>query len=236
MFHSDDYRWCGPSNMIAEWDTLVASFEAARYKVKDCTKEPFVGINVTSDNQGNYYLDQKKSIEGVVKAAKVSGCKVQKLPYSIEVPSLSKADNAKDDSEAKEVAKVPHRALIGMLSQIMGHTKPDIAYALNVLSRHCNYPGRRHVEFLLCLVRYCEYSKDDRLKFHSHPGPYDADTMRELIQARFQCDADLAGNLDKLHSTSAHIGYIGHHSVVSFTSKTCPRRQLSQRSKQWINA
>ena len=72
MFHSDDFRGCGPSNMIAEWDTLVASFEAARYKVKDCTKEPFVGINVTSDNQGNYYLDQKKSIEGVVKAAKVS--------------------------------------------------------------------------------------------------------------------------------------------------------------------
>ena len=62
--------------MIAEWDTLVASFEAARYKVKDCTKKPFVGINITSDNQGNYYLDQKKSIEGEVKAATVNGCKV----------------------------------------------------------------------------------------------------------------------------------------------------------------
>ena len=49
----------------------------------------------------------------------------------------------------------------------MGHTKPDIAYALNVLSRYCNNPGRRHVEFLLCLVKYCEYSKDDRLKFPS---------------------------------------------------------------------
>ena len=59
--------------MLAEWDTLVAAFEASRYKVKDCTKEPFVGINVTTDEQGNYYLDQKKSIESVVKAAKVSG-------------------------------------------------------------------------------------------------------------------------------------------------------------------
>ena len=101
----------------------------------------------------------------------------------------------------------------------MGHTKPDIAYALNVLSRYCNNPGRRHVEFLLCLVKYCEYSKGDRLKFHAHPWPYDADTMRPLTQARFQCDADLDGNLDNLHSTSAHIGYIGY-SLVSFTSKT----------------
>ena len=50
-------------------------------------------------------------------------------------------------------------------------------------------------------------------------APYDAETMRPLTQARFQCDADLAGNLDNSHSTSAHIGYIGL-SVVSFTSKT----------------
>ena len=98
----------------------------------------------------------------------------------------------------------------------MGHTKPDIAYALNVLSRYCNNPGRRHVEFLLCLVKYCGYSKDDRLKFQAHPSPYDAETMRPLTQARFQCDANLAGNLDNSHSTSAHIGL----SVVSFTSKT----------------
>ena len=38
-------------------------------------------------------------------------------------------------------------------------------------------------------------------------------------------DAYLAGNLNNLHSTSAHIGYIGNHSIVSFTSKT--QRSLS---------
>ena len=191
--------------MLAEWDTLVAAFEASRYKVKDCTKEPFVGINVTTDEQGNYYLDQKKSIESVVKAAKVSGAKVQKLPYQLDGPSLSKADNAKNEAEANEVAKTPFRAIVGMLSYIMGHTKSDIAYALNVLSRYYNNPGRRHVEFLLCLVKHCEYSEDDRLKFHAHPGRYDAKTTRSLTQARFQCDADLAGNLDNSHSTCANI-------------------------------
>ena len=103
---------------------------------------------------------------------------------------------------------------MGMLSYIMGHNKPDIAYALNVLSLYCNKPGRCHVEFLLCFVNYYEYSKDDRLTYHVHPVLYDAQTMRGLTQARFQCDADLAGNLDNLH-----IRYIGH-SVVSFTSKT----------------
>ena len=129
-------------------------------------------INVTSDEKGNFYFDQRKLIESAVKAAKVSRAKVQKLPYPTDGPSLSKADNAKTEAEANDMAKVPYRALVGMLSYIMGYTKPDIAYTLNVLSRYCNNPGRRHVEFLLCLVKYCEYSMDDRLKFHAHPGPY----------------------------------------------------------------
>ena len=89
--------------MLAEWNSLVAAFEASRYKVKDCTKEPFVGINVTSDEKGNFYLDQKKLIESAVKAAKVSGAKVQKLPYPLDGPSLSKADNAKTEAEANNI-------------------------------------------------------------------------------------------------------------------------------------
>ena len=48
----------------------------------------------------------------------------------------------------------------------------------------------------------------------------DAKTMRSLTQTRFQCDADLAGNLNKLHFTCAHIGYIGNRSVGSSKSRT----------------
>ena len=114
-----------------------------------------------------------------------------------------------------------------MLNYIAGHTKPDIADAINVLSRYCNNSGRRHTVFLNHLVKYCEYIKDDRLKVYAHRGPYDAVTMKRFTQARFQCDADLAGNLDNLQSTSAHIGYIGIHSVVSFTSKTQVRLYTS---------
>ena len=130
-------------------------------------------------------MDKKRAIEGVVKPAKLSGAKIQKLPYPLDGKSLSKEDNGKDDSEAKEVAKTPFRAIIGMLSYTAGHTKPNIAYALNVLSRYCNNPGRRHVVFFNHLVKYCEYSKNDRLKFYAHCGPYDAETMRGLTQARF---------------------------------------------------
>ena len=90
IFHSDDFRWCEPPNMLSEWDALVKAFEGSQYRVKDCTNEPFVGITVRSDKDGNYYLDQKRAIKGVVKAAKLSGAKIQKLPYPQDSKSLSK--------------------------------------------------------------------------------------------------------------------------------------------------
>ena len=92
---------------------LVQAFEGSKYKVKDCTNETFVGINVTTDKEGNYYLDQKRAIEGVIKAAKLSGAKTWS---PLDGKSLSKEDNAKDDAEVREVAKTPFRAIIGMLS------------------------------------------------------------------------------------------------------------------------
>ena len=74
------------------------------YKVEDCTKEPFVGINATSDTRGSDHLDQKDKIEGEVKAARATGATIQKLPYPLEGPFLSNADNGKDAAEAAESA------------------------------------------------------------------------------------------------------------------------------------
>ena len=42
------------------------------------------------------------------------------MPYSLDGPSLSKADNAKTEAELNDMAKVPYRALVGMLSYILG--------------------------------------------------------------------------------------------------------------------
>ena len=91
----------------------------------------------------------------------------------------------------------------------MVHTLVSIMYALNVLSRYGNNPGPRHIEFAKHLLRYVKMSKSDRLKFKTHDGSKDIETMTEFLQLRFQCDADLAGNLDNLHSQTSYLGYLG---------------------------
>ena len=58
------------------------------------------------------------------------------------------------------------------------------------------------------MLRYAKYTKKYRLKFHTHNGPTDIETMTNILQLRFQCDADLGGNLDNLHSQTGYLGYL----------------------------
>jgi len=49
-----------------------------------------------------------------------------------------------DDEERLEMQKKSYRELVGGLIYLANATRPDIAYAANVLSRFCIDPGTSH--------------------------------------------------------------------------------------------
>jgi hypothetical protein len=207
--HSDDFRWFGPEELLSEWDKLVSTFNQHKYEVTDCTDKEFVGIHIYHDKDFNYFMDQTRMINSIITEANIANANdaLYHLPYPMTGESLSKKDNATDE-QRPECAKYPYRKVIGQLMYGMVHTMVCIMYALNVLSRYSNNPGPRHIAFLKHLMRYVKYSKDDRLIFRSHKGPKDIKTMTALLQLRFQCDADLGGNLDNCHSQTSYLGYL----------------------------
>ena len=206
--HSDDFRWFGPAELLSEWDLLCNTFNAHKYKVTDCTDKEFVGIKIQCDAEFNYYADQSRMVEEITKEMNLTGARDEHLPYPIDGPNLSKLDNSTEDNKA-ECDKFPYRRVVGQLMYGMVHTMVCIMYALNVLSRYCNSPGPRHIAHLLHLLKYVKYAKQDRLKFHTYEGPTDLASMTEQLQLRFQCDADLGGNLDNDHSQTSYLGYLG---------------------------
>ena len=155
-------------------------------------------------------------ITEIIKKAELTGAKDERLPYPIGNDPISKADSATEEQKF-ECSKYPYRRIVGQLMYGMVNTMIDIMYALKVLSRYGNNPGPRHKDFLKHLLKYCKYSKMDRLMFHTHDGPTDIDTMTKIPQLRFQCDADLGGNLDNGHSQTSYIGYLGK-SVICWCS------------------
>ena len=97
----------------------------------------------------------------------------------------------------------------------MVHTLITIMYALNILSRYGNNPGPRHIEFLKHLLKYCKYAKLDRLKFPTHDGPTNIKTMTQVLQLKFQCDADLVRQSTEYAYTYFWMSLRGHKKISS---------------------
>ena len=134
---------------------MTKNFNMDKYTVTDCTDKEFVGINITHDEQFNYYMDQTRIITEIVKEAKE-----EKLLSPMGNLPLSQKDCATDDQK-KECKKYPYRRVVGQLMHRMVHTLITIMYALNIISRYGNNPGPGHIEFLKHLLKYCKYAKLD---------------------------------------------------------------------------
>ena len=208
--HSDDFRWFGPPDHIHEWDAVIKAFNKHGYEVTDATDKEFVGIRIQADSEFNYYMDQHRMIDLIIDEANISGAKDEHLPYPTDAqqPALSKLDCPTNDIDRAVCQKYPYRRVVGQLMYGMVHTLVCIVYALNILSRYGNNPGPRHILFLKHLLRYIKYAKRDRLIFRTHDGPTDIVTMTNVLQLKFQCDADLGGNQDNHHSQTCYLGYL----------------------------
>ena len=148
--HSDDFRWFGPPDKLDEWELIIATLNTHKYEVTIATDKEFVGIRISSDEDGTYYMDQHRMIDSIIKEANISGAKDMHLPYPTgdQEPPLSKLDNASSPEERTQCSKYPYRRVVGQLMYGMVHTMIGILYALNVLSRYCNNSGPRHIKFL----------------------------------------------------------------------------------------
>ncbi|XP_077265780.1 uncharacterized protein LOC143899395 [Temnothorax americanus] len=89
---------------------------------------------------------------------------------------LTKGLMPMDKAEAEEMKSVPYREAIGSLLYASQRTRPDIAYAVNLVSRFCQEPRRIHWIALKRILRYLKgtltvklvYSKDGNRKIEGY--------------------------------------------------------------------
>lgn len=74
---------------------------------------------------------------------------------------LSQEDNPQSDDERAQMAKVPYASACGSLMYAMvATTRPDIAFAVGVVSRYMANPGKRHWKAIKGILRYRKGSQD----------------------------------------------------------------------------
>ncbi len=109
-----------------------------------------------------------------------------------------------------------YQSVVGSLMWPAIHTRPDIAYAVGVLSRYCSNPSPLHCKYLQRVMRYLAGTLDIGLVFRR-------DTEDDIVG---YSDADYAGTKDGRRSTGAYTIMLAG-APISHRSKLQPTVAMS---------
>lgn len=190
-----------------------------RFKMRDLgPAKLLLGLEITRDRPNRHlYLGQKRYCLSVLARFNMSNCKPVITPIDPNV-SLCKTTEPQPPEVVETMRNVPYLSAVGSLMYLSQGTRPDIAYAVGVLSQFMTNPGPTHWKAVQRVFRYLKGTLDYKLTF----GP--STSTNQLLVG--YSDSDHAGNLDTRRSTSGYVFYIGN-SPVSWSSKLQPTIALS---------
>ena len=87
----------------------------------------------------------------------------------------------------------------------LAHTRPDLAYALSVFSQYMNNPREKHMNPIICILRYLKGAPGKEIMFTKHG---DHHSIKVYI------DADWVGALDDGRFTSGYFTFVGGNLVT----------------------
>ncbi|RVW71154.1 Retrovirus-related Pol polyprotein from transposon TNT 1-94 [Vitis vinifera] len=137
---------------------------------------------------------------------------------------LSKEQSPKTGEERDHMSKVPYASAIGSLMYAMVCTRPDIAYAVGVVSRFMSRRGKQHWEAVKWILRYLKGSLDTCLCFTG-----------ASLKLQGYVDADFASDIDSRKSTTGFVFTLGG-TTISWTSNLQKIVTLSTTEAEYVAA
>jgi hypothetical protein len=192
-------------DMIITGDDIVGirnfqQFLSQQFEKKDLgSLSYFLGLEVSSDQNG-YYLSQAKYASDLLSRAGLTGCKIVDSPLETNVKLCT------TDGELLSDATL-YRQLVGSLIYLIV-TRPDLAYAVHLVSQFMTAPRSVHYAAVLCILRYVKGTLFHGLHFSSHSS----------LVLRVYLDADWARDPTDRRSTTGYCFLLGD-SLISWRSK-----------------
>jgi hypothetical protein len=159
----------------------------------------FLGIEVARSNQG-IFLSQRKYILDLLSEVGLLECK----PVDTPIVQNHKLGIYPDQRLAD---KGKYQRLVGKLIYL-SHTRPDIAYAVGVVSQFMHCPSEEHMEAVTRILKYLKSSPGKGLIFSKNGN----------LEVKGYTDADWAGNCLDRKSTSGYFTFVGGN-LVTWRSK-----------------
>ncbi|CAN6710086.1 unnamed protein product [Malus baccata var. baccata] len=159
----------------------------------------FLGVEVASSSRG-IFLSQRKYVLDLLKETWMLGCKPVDTPI-VEKHYLG----IYPDQEP--VDKGRYQRLVGRLIYL-AHTRPDIAYAVSVVSQFMHSPSVDHMAAVMRILAYLK----------SAPGKGILYKNSGHLRIEGFTDADWAGDVTDRRSTSGYFTFVGGN-LVTWRSK-----------------
>jgi hypothetical protein len=124
-----------------------------------------LGIKVTHDREAQMtLLSQTAFIESILAQFSLTDVKAHPM-LMIPAVTYSKDDSPKNQADAARMHKVPYQEAIGSLMYAAIATRPDITFAVSVLSQFLDNLGEAHWEGVKRIFRYLAGIKDCALTY-----------------------------------------------------------------------
>lgn len=178
------------------------------FRMKDLGDASSVlGVRIVRDRAaGTIAIDQSQYISNVLKRFGMEDANPVATPLDINQKISSKMCPS-TRAQQIEMAKVPYKQAIGCLLFAAQITRPDINFAVNLLSRYSTNPGQAHWAAIKRLLRYLKGSIDKKLVYR-----------KDSNEIEGFCDADWASDLDQRKSTTGYV-FVMQGAAVSWASR-----------------
>jgi hypothetical protein len=211
VIYVDDILIFHPAKITQRIDEIVKEL-AKIYKLRDMgtiEKARYLGASIKQNRKlGKLEISQSTTIKEVVERFGLENAKAISTPM----------DNAKilcsQESDSEEgTLNRPYRSAIGSMMYPSNTSRPDISYAVGILSRYLEKPKERHWTAAMRVLKYLKGTADLALI-------YEKCDQKQFELTGF-ADSDWAGDVDTSKSVGGYAIYLGN-CLVGWKSK---RRQ-----------
>ncbi|XP_061360276.1 uncharacterized protein LOC133304287 [Gastrolobium bilobum] len=158
----------------------------AEFEVKDLEKlRYFLGTEVVHSKQG-IFICQRKYVLDLLKETGKLGCKPSSTP-------IEQNHKLGSENESPSIDKGQYQRIVGRLIYL-AHTRPDLAYAVSIVSQFMHDPREKHLQAVDRILQYLKGTPGRGLLFQRGGN----------LSLEMYTDADYAGSVTDRRSTSGY--------------------------------
>ena len=133
----------------------------SRFDMKDMgLADVILGIKIKRTSDG-LVLSQSHYVDNILRKFDKDKSGIARTPVDVTL-HFSK-------NKGESVAQVEYYRVIGSLMYLMSCTRPDIAYAVNKLSRYTSNPRAMHWQGIMRVLKYLRFTRDYGLHYTRYP-------------------------------------------------------------------